>query len=63
MNPYRETIDWLESSEGEAWSRKFHRTSLNQTSLVAFKEDSPWGGSEKLTTIWDSAPSPEVVVF
>lgn len=62
MSPYKDTIDWLESPQGEAWSRKFHRTNTNQTSLVSLKADNPWGGSEKMTTVWRSAPSPGLVL-
>jgi hypothetical protein len=36
VNP--DVVKWLESAEGQRWSRGFHNTSGNQTHLVSVKE-------------------------
>lgn len=45
-NPYRKVIDWLESPEGELWSRGAHSTTGPAAWLVSLKADKDKGMPE-----------------
>lgn len=54
LNPYRETINWLESETGEKWSRDRHHKrhpNPNQKSLISLKEDMA-GGTKTTWVLW-----------
>lgn len=59
VNRYRNVIDWLESAEGEAWSRKTHYVTGSSTWLVTVKEDADKGLPSVL--IWWYCPEPSQV--
>lgn len=53
MNKEQEAVRlWLESAEGEKWSRAHHKTSGNQVDLVTLKEADMF---ENKTVMWKSA--------
>jgi hypothetical protein len=45
-------IKWLESPDGEKWSRARHKTTGNQTDLMCLKEADQF---EVKTTVWKCA--------
>ena len=38
-NPYRTVIEWLESADGECWSRQAHNVTGPATRLITIKDD------------------------
>lgn len=59
VNRYRTVIDWLESAEGEEWSRRTHHVTGPSTWLVTVKEDADKGLPSVL--IWWYRPEPSQV--
>lgn len=51
-HPFYEQISYLESFEGETWSRNRHVTTSNQTDLISLKECEDY--SEVKTSVWKS---------
>lgn len=53
-----DVIRWLESPDGEAWSRNHHKTSGNQVDLVSLKEADSYEHKE---VVWRGAMTVKVV--
>jgi hypothetical protein len=46
-------VEWLESPEGEDWSKRFHRDMKFPLPLISLKEDVPdWLDTEFAGFIW-----------
>lgn len=58
-NPFKHVIKWLESDEGETWSRKAHHVTGPSTWLVTVKDDADKGLPSVL--IWWYMPEPAQV--
>lgn len=52
MSPFRDVVKWLESEEGQAWSKARHKASGNQTDLMSLKAMDEY---EQKQTLWKSA--------